>query len=278
MSHTRRVAAVSAPIGVYRDPIMRTTVGPLPSAVYWRRRAVVLGALALVIIVFFVQCSGGGDDKKQGQGAGSTTSQAPTKAPASQSAEPTPSFLGNTGNGGGPSLPAPGDLQSQQPDTGDDEGGDNSGTAIPTLGSGQDTNVGAAASGSCVDSEIALTPKPAKTTLRRGDTLAITLTIKNIGDRTCTRDLGAGPQELYIDMGASKYWSSDTCNPDKGSDVRQLHPGETLTYNRNWNGRQVSSCAGDSPSGPVPPPGQYQLHARLGTLYSKPVALTMQQS
>jgi hypothetical protein len=256
---------------------MRTTVGPLPSAVYWRRRAVVLGALVLVIIVLFVQCSGGGDDKKQGKGAGSTTSQAPS-VPASQpnSPEPTPSFLGNTGNGGGPSLPAPGDIESQQPGGGDGSDTGDSGTALPTLGSdGEDTSAGGAGA-SCVDSEIALTPKAAKTTLSRGDTLAITLTIKNKGARTCSRDVGAGPQELYIDMGARKYWSSDKCNPDKGSDVRQLHPGETLTYNRTWNGRQSSACTGTNSSGPTPPPGQYQLHARLGTLISNPVALSIQ--
>ena len=77
-------------------------------------------------------------------------------------------------------------------------------------------------------------------------------------------------------MGARKYWSSDTCSTDKSSDVRQLNPGATLTYNRTWNGRQSSSCTGGSPSGPNPPPGQYQLHARLGTLFSDPVALTVQ--
>jgi hypothetical protein len=262
---------------------MRTTVGPLPSAVYWRRRAVVLGALALVIIVLFVQCSGGGDDKKQGQGTGSPKSQPPSSAPGS--AEPSPSFLGNTGNGGGPSLPAPSDIESQQPggddgtDPGTDAGTDagDPGSTLPPLGSGQNNDVGAA-SGTCVDSEITLTPKPATTTMQRNDSLKIVLTIKNVGARTCSRDVGAGPQELYIDMGASKYWSSDTCNTDKGSDVRQLHPGETLTYNRTWNGRQSSSCAGGSPSGPVPPEGQYQLHARLGTRYSDPVPLTIRPS
>ncbi|WP_312034027.1 adhesin [Actinoplanes sp. TBRC 11911] len=232
----------------------------------------------LVIIVLFVQCSGGGDDKKQGKGAGSTTSQAPS-APASQpqSPEPTPSFLGNTGNGGGPSLPAPGDIQSQQPGDGSGSDTGNSGSTLPTLGSGgEDTNVGAPSGSTCADSEIALTPKAAKATLARGDTLAITLTIKNKGARTCSRDVGAGPQELYIDMGARKYWSSDTCNPDKSSDVRQLHSGETLTYNRTWNGRQSSDCSAGNSSGPTPPPGQYQLHARLGTLISNPVALTIQ--
>jgi archaellum component FlaG (FlaF/FlaG flagellin family) len=245
--------------------------------VYWRRRAVVLGALALVIIVLFVQCSGGGDDKKQGKGAGSTGSSAPASAPPSGPVEPSPSFLDNTGNAGGPSLPAPGDIESQPP-ANTDGGADGAGnpSALPTLGSGQNNTVGAPTGSTCADSEIKLIPQPSTATLQRTRSLQITLTIKNVGSRTCSRDVGAGPQELYIDMGARKYWSSDTCSTDKGSDVRQLNPGATLTYNRTWNGRQSSSCTGGSPSGPNPPAGQYQLHARLGTLFSDPVPLTIQ--
>src|SRR4051812_24789233 len=120
---------------------MRTTVGPLPSAVYWRRRAVVLGAVLLGIIVLFVSCSGGDKNDKRGQGGGSNTSQAPTPEPAKSSADPDPSFVEDPGNG--PNLPAPSDVESQPPGSGDDDGADSSST-LPTLGSGQNTNVGAA--------------------------------------------------------------------------------------------------------------------------------------
>jgi len=272
VSHNRRVAAIAVPIRVYGDPIMRTTVGPLPSAVYWRRRAVVLGAVLLGIIVLFVSCSGGDKDDKRGQGAGSGTSQAPTPEPAKSSADPDPSFVENPG--GGPSLPAPGDIESQQPD-GDDDGGTDPASTLPTLGSGQNTNVGAAADGSCTDAEIALTPTPAAKTVKRGATLGISLTIKNTGTRTCSRDVGADPQELYIESGASKYWSSDTCSTDKTSNVRELQAGEQLTYKVTWNGRQSSSCSGGVSAGPNPPPGQFELRARLGTLVSAPVGLTI---
>jgi hypothetical protein len=37
---------------------MRLTMGPLPAAVYWRRRAVVAVALVLVIILFVTMCGG----------------------------------------------------------------------------------------------------------------------------------------------------------------------------------------------------------------------------
>src|SRR4051812_40387555 len=105
-------------VRVYGDPIMRATVGPLPSAVYWRRRAVVLGAVLLSIIVLFVSCTGG--DKNDQRGKGGPASQLPTPAPAktSASASPGPSFADGVPGGNGPSLPALGDLESNGPDDG----------------------------------------------------------------------------------------------------------------------------------------------------------------
>lgn len=273
MSHNRRVARNAAPIRVYGDPIMRTTVGPLPSAVYWRRRAVVLGAVLLGIIVLFVSCSG--DDPNDQRGQGAPASQYPTPAPASETPDNEPSFLDSAPGGNGPSLPAPDDL-----DPGDDEVPNPSG--LPTLGggtgtgTGQNTNVTGPAGGACADSEMTITPIPATATVKRGATLDLSLRIKNTGSRTCTRDVGADPQELYIMQGASRYWSSDTCSTVKGSDVRQFGPGAERTYKVTWNGRQSNTCSGGAAAGPNPPPGQFQLLARLGELVSAPVALTIQ--
>jgi hypothetical protein len=122
---------------------------------------------------------------------------------------------------------------------------------------------------------MAVAPSVASTTVKRGASVEITLTVKNIGTRTCSRDVGAGPQELYLDSGANKYWSSDTCNTDKSSDVRQFAPGNSRSYKVTWNGRQSSTCSGNAASGPNPPPGRFDLRARLGTMLSQPVVLTI---
>ncbi|MGX6603625.1 adhesin [Micromonosporaceae bacterium Da 78-11] len=259
---------------------MRATVGPLPSAVYWRRRAVVLGAVLLGIIVLFVSCSGG-DDKSDQRGKGAGSSSLPTPAPAASSADTEPSFLDGN-NGGGPSLPNPGDLNSQSPGAGDDDGASTGPAVAPTLptngpatGTGNNTNVTAPADGSCTDAEMAVLPIPAATTLKRGAPVEIGLKVKNIGTRTCSRDVGAGPQELYIVAGAYTYWSSDGCNQAKTGNVLQFAPGVEREYKVSWNGRQTSSCAGTVGAGPAPPAGQFELFARLGTLVSKPVTLTV---
>lgn len=274
MSHNRRVATFSVAWRRYGAPTMRTTVGPLPSAVYWRRRAVVLGALLLGVIVLFVSCSGGDDDGNKGTGA---STPAPVSQPASVTATPEeePSFADPPPGAGNPSLPDPEDLRSDGPAGGvdgveDDPDGTNAGTD-----GGANTNVNVPADGSCTDAEVAVTPIPAGTTVRRGVPLEIRLKIKNVSARACSRDVGADLQELYIETGAQKVWSSDTCSNAKGSDIREFTPGGEREYKVTWNGRQSNRCSGGLAAGTAPPAGLYQIRARLGAKVSDPVALTV---
>jgi hypothetical protein len=251
-------------------PIMRSTVGPLPAAVYWRRRAVVLGAALLGIIFLFVSCSGGNDTK---HGQGTAASHYPTPGPASSTPDETPSFT--TGRpGGGPSLPQPGDLTGTAgPGTGA-TGGTGTGTGSGT-GTGANTNVTAPSGSTCTDAEISVVPAPAATAARRGTPLVIQLKIKNIGTRMCSRDLGAVAQELYIDLGAQKVWSSDTCSSANYSQVVTLSPGIERLYSITWNGRTTTKCQAGYAAGPAPAAGAYEVRGRLSTKISDPVALAI---
>jgi hypothetical protein len=120
-----------------------------------------------------------------------------------------------------------------------------------------------------------ITPTASETTIKRAaPSVDLTLTIKNIGNRTCSRDVGSDPQELYLSLGAQVYWSSDKCSPAGGHDVRQFAPGNVRAFKFTWNGRQSSSCDGGASAGPVPPPGQFQLRGRLGSMISSPLTIT----
>ncbi|MFI5932498.1 adhesin [Actinoplanes sp. NPDC051494] len=264
---------------------MRSTVGPLPSAVYWRRRAVVLGALLLGVIVLFVSCSGGDDDSKRGTGA---SSQAPTPAPASASPEDAPSFVDPPPGAGNPSRPDPEDLQTTAPGStpsvgaasagpGGDTGGAEGVPASAGAGTadGANTAVTQPADGSCGDTEISLTPIPASTTVGRGAPVEIRLKIKNVSARACKRDLGADLQEIYIESGAQKIWSSDTCSTVRGSDVQQLAPNSEREFNVTWNGHQSTKCTAGLAAGTAPAAGQYQVRARLDHKVSNPVTLNV---
>jgi hypothetical protein len=234
----------------------------------------VLGALLLGVIVLFVSCSiGGGDDKNNNQRGQGAATQSPLPVPSTP--DETPSFSDAKPNGG-PSLPAPGDIDSNQPSLGDGTD-DGSGSGLPATPPADGTNQNAAAitGDTCADVEMSVTPIPAAASVKRGVPVNIRLKIKNIGTRTCSRDVGAGPQELYIDQGARKYWSSDTCSTAGGSDVVKFTPGMEREYNATWNGRQSSKCTAGASAGPAPPPGVYEIRGRLGSKISNPVSLTI---
>ena len=242
----------------------------------------VLGAVLLGVIVLFVSCTGGDDDPKRGKGT--STSQYPTPAPAKTTPDEDPSFTDGQ-PGGGPKLPEPGDLTG--PAGGDDDGtgtGTGNGTGTGT-GTGNGTGAPAATNGNgnvpavsgdgCTDAEISVTPLPASTSVKRGAPLEIRLKIKNVGTRTCSRDVGAIAQELYIDQGAQKIWSSDTCSNANQSDVKAIAPGTEREYVVTWNGRMTTKCDNNLAAGPAPAAGVYQLRARLSTKLSDPVALAV---
>jgi hypothetical protein len=230
---------------------------------------VVLGALLLGVIVLFVSCTSGGDgnDTQRGQGTADQSAQ-----PAPSTPDDTPSFS-DARPGSGPSLPAPGDIDSNQPNLGDGTTGSGLPNTPPAGGTNQ--NAAAPTGDTCTDAEMSVIPVPAATTVKRGTPVNIRLQIKNIGTRTCTRDVGADPQELYVDQGVRKYWSSDTCGTSHGSDVVRFTPGVQREYNAKWNGRESRMCTGGVSAGPAPPQGIYQVRGRLGTKISGPVSMSI---
>jgi hypothetical protein len=227
---------------------MRLTVGPLPPAVYWRRRAVVLGGLLFVMIIFYASCGGSG-----GSEAGKKNT----------SATPAPTATGS---------PAPTAATTSDPpvvvEPPDEGGTDPTADAGPPGPPPQPP-----ATGPCTNDEMALTPIPAKTSIQRNTPMDIRLKIANASTRTCSRDVGADLQELRIVRGAETIWSSDHCGAARGSDLRTFTAGGEREYMVTWNGLSSSKCTRGVPAGPVPPAGEYQVLARLGTKLSDPIKL-----
>jgi hypothetical protein len=246
---------------------MRTTVGPLPPAVYWRRRAAVLGALLLAVVLLFWSCSGGSDERNKPPGA-----TGPSASPSSREITVDPSEAATPGPGGGDSSAGqPGDEPTTNVPAGPAPVGPGS-TGQP--GAGPAGQPGAGGDG-CTDQEISVTPVPARTAARRGEPVEIRLKIRNASTRTCTIDVGADLQEIYIKQGAQKIWSSDNCGAAKGSNQRPFAAGLELEYGVTWNGKDSSRCSGGVAVGPVPPAGDYEIFGRLGSRLSAPVKLAL---
>lgn len=224
---------------------MRLTVGPLPSAVYWRRRAIVLGALFIVLLVLFTTCRGGG-----GSGAAKTSASSTPTAKAS----PTPDAEQS------PTLPP-----SQAPTTEAPAAPPPTTTAAPAQ----------PPAGGCTDAEIKVTPEPSLTNAPAGQTIVIKLLIKNESGRQCSRDVGADEQEIYIKKGAETIWSSDRCSTFRGSEVKPFPPSLEMAFKVTWNGRLSTGCKDGMATGDAADPGQYEVFGRLGTDRSTPVKLTL---
>ena len=217
---------------------MRLTVGPLPAAVYWRRRAVVLVGLAMVVLVLSYSCGGPSEGS-----AGPPVDTTATTPPATETEPPHPTTASPT--------PTP--------------------TPTPTAFS----LVSTPPTGACTDDEIELTASAAASTVALGQEIEVTIKIRNTSTRTCSRDVGADAQELRLQDSSGIVWSSDDCNPRHGSDLRSFTAGTGASFTLKWSGLRSRSgvgapvCTGTQP----PTPGVYDLVARLDKKMSAPFAL-----
>ncbi|MFF5174052.1 hypothetical protein ACFY3U_15600 [Micromonospora sp. NPDC000089] len=239
---------------------MRLTVGPLPSAVYWRRRAVVLGAGLLFLIVLLYSCN---------QPGGTTTTPGAQSTPSSPAAQPTATAPGaadpptGTATPGGSTAPATGAGTTPTADP----------TTVPPVDA--PSAPPATDDGTCTDAEIAVTPVATPSRVQRGAPVDLGLKIRNTSQRTCSRDVGADLQELFVKSGAERVWSSDTCGTGKGHDVQSFTPGFERSYQLTWNGMDTSRCSLGVAAGPNPAAGTYQVFARVGSKLSDPVSLVI---
>jgi hypothetical protein len=224
---------------------MNLTVGPLPPAVYWRRRALVLGAVVALVFLLVTMCGGSGRSNPAAiRPAATATSTRMSPTPTTSVQQP---IVGAPGGASG-SAPPPGGTPS------------GAGTS-PT-----------ARSDMCSDAEIQLTPSIQKIT---GGTYPyqLQLDIKNISNRTCKRDDGANPQEMHIVNSAGQtVWSSDYCQSNPGSNVATFDPNIVASFKLPWDGYGYGpGCA----RGAKLADGSYQLVAKLDTKVSAPVAFTI---
>ena len=226
---------------------MKLTVGPLPPAVYWRRRAVVLAGVLAIVLLLVYSCGGSGSD------ANPTSDDAKTKG------SPTPSGI---------TYPSEEPQASDDPDASPPGSGDSSGGE----GSSSGGSVSVDDAPQCADSELSVAAQPARRETPEGARLKVTLVFTNISDRPCKRDIGADEQEVRLLDGDKRLWSSDDCRPQQGSQVEVLYPDRPVRrFWVTWDGKSSApKCEGDRK---VVDAGMYELVARLGAITSQPVKL-----
>lgn len=215
---------------------LRHPVGPEKPVVYWRRRALVLGALLVVVLVVVLIVVG--------RGNGAT------------SAAPSASASAGAGSGAGASSAGSGSSRSAAP---------------KPSASAAATKPAAADGSTCTKDQIVLTPVLDKSAYGPTEDPKIAMSIKNSGTNSCHLDLGSAQQVLTISSGQEQYWSSKDCQTGGTNQDVTIKSGQTLTTPAiAWDRTRSSTSTCDSSRPAVTAGGaSYHLQVAVGNLESK---------
>ncbi|WP_369261081.1 hypothetical protein [Streptomyces sp. R35] len=238
---------------------LRNPVGPLPSTIYWRRRAVLLSLVALLalLIVWVVGSGGGGDKNNAGESNG--------KNPAPSTITPGPS-------GSGPAISqhpggrdeSSGSAGSGGSGSGDGSGsgsGDSSGSGSSSTGGSDDGSKGGGGSGeqlpagsglpNCTAGGVKLTLRSVHNTYAPGETPTFELIAKNSSSGDCKVDLGPKSAVLTITQAESDtgFWASDDCPKSAAGLLFRVPAGGQVTYTVEWDRKASAPECATPPAG-----------------------------
>ncbi|MGY1615136.1 MucR family transcriptional regulator [Geodermatophilus sp. SYSU D00691] len=217
-------------------------VGPLPAAVYWRRRALVLTLLVSVLggggWVGYALATGRFDE---GTTTASSTRPASEEPPEPALEQVVPSSVSVLLPGTTPSAPQ--------------------GTGAP------------AAPEACADAVLAVEVRTPGTA-PAGAQATFELVVTNTQATPCVRPLDKQLQEIVLlDAAGARLWGSNDCIPETSSDLRTLAPGEAVSFPVVWSGL-TSEPTCTAPRVP-PSPGSYVVRARMDTAISPDAGLVL---
>ncbi|GGQ43867.1 hypothetical protein ACFFKE_08925 [Streptomyces mutabilis] len=250
---------------------LRNPVGPLPSSIYWRRRAVLLSLLALLtLLITWVVVSGdggGGNDREDGANG---KNPAPSITPGPSSSGPAISEApggrdesgGGDSDGSGSGTGGAGGGESNGTGSGGAGGGAGSGTgngagtggsaggAVTGVGAG-DALPGGSGLPDCTPGAVKLSLRSVRNNYTPGQTPTFELTARNTSTADCKVDLGPENAVLTITPaeGEDAYWSSDDCVKGTGSLQYRVAAGSGITYTVKWDRKPSAPECGTPPAG-----------------------------
>ncbi|KEG40808.1 hypothetical protein AB0D90_09330 [Streptomyces althioticus] len=271
---------------------LRNPVGPLPSSIYWRRRAVLLSMLALLaLLITWVVVSAGGNGKGSDNGANGKNPAPSTITPGPSGSGPAisqaPGGRDETGDGGSEGA-GDGSGDSGGSSGSDGEGGDSDpadsagaggadgpgggGSAGGGSEGGTSAGVGAgdalpAGTGSglpnCSANAVRFSLRSERNTYGPGETPTFLLTARNTSGADCKIDLGPERTVLTVSQATDDdtFWASDDCPEEARSLVFRVPAGDSITYTVKWDRKpSAASCA--TPKAGAAKPGTYLVEAK----------------
>lgn len=277
-SFGRRVGPVKGPISrtVCAVGSLRNPIGPLPSTIYWRRRAILLTVVGLlaILVVWIVTGGGGGNGNNAGEpdGKNPVTSITPgpsqsgpaiSQAPGGRDESGDGSSAGGDGSGSG----------SGGSGSGSGSGGAEDGSGAAGGGTSDDGGKNGSSSGEQVDAgsslpnctagTVKLTVRSVRNDYEPGVNPTFELIARNSSGGDCKLDLGPDNTVVTITAadGDDAFWASDDCHETAGSLLFRVPAGDRVTYTVEWNrAPSAPNCA--TPSAGSAGAGTYLLEAK----------------
>ncbi|MFI0989230.1 hypothetical protein [Streptomyces exfoliatus] len=277
---------------------LRNPVGPLPSTIYWRRRAVAACLVALLaLLAVWAVTSGDGGGKKTNDAANGSS--------------PTPPSITPGPSGSGPAISQQPGGRDESDESGDSAGGDgdpgdsgtdtgsgtDSGTAAGTAagagdggkngdtdGAGGDGGAGTGAARqvpadsplpNCPAGSLQLTLRTAKVSYEAGEKPRFHLVAKSTSNADCKADFGPRSAVLTIsDARDEQIWSSADC-PRPGTPILLRVPAKaTVTHTVEWDRGQSAPRCATAPKGQAGP-GTYLVEATMPGAKVLPASFTL---
>ncbi|MEW2631318.1 hypothetical protein AB0903_06580 [Streptomyces sp. NPDC048389] len=260
---------------------LRNPIGPLPSSIYWRRRAVAASLVALfAVLIVWAVSSAGGSGGTDGKGAGGTT-PAPSITPGPDQSGPAiseqPGGRDESGAGGGDGSNDSGGSAGSGDAGGSGGSGGSSGSGGPGGSPGGTTDGasgGSAAGGAagrpvpagstlpnCASGSLKLTLRSDKVAYEPGEKPVFRLVVTNSSSTACKADFGPRSAVFTVtDSEDETVWSTKDCPRPAGSRLLQVPARSTITHAVEW-GRERSAPQCATPKGGAVGAGTYLLEA-----------------
>ena len=127
----------------------------------------------------------------------------------------------------------------------------------------------ASATTDCSDSDIQVTAETPNDSYATGAPIMLYMTIKNISDHPCNRNVGPRVNYFKVTSGGQNVWNSDDCHPGGRDQVVSIPP---LGGRKTWVTWDQTLSAPNCPSGQSKAqPGSYSVTGNNLNTQSKPV-------
>ncbi|MFD4142176.1 hypothetical protein [Streptomyces sp. NPDC058572] len=245
---------------------LRNPIGPLPSSIYWRRRAVALSLTALLVVLIVWAFNSGGDTgNTSGKSGDRDPRPAPTITPGPDQSGPAiseqPGGRDESGDSDGSNGDGTGDASSGT-DGGTDGGADGTDGGNGTAGAvgggsgGQQVPAGSSLP-DCAPSALKLTLRSVEVSYAPDEKPVFQLVVTNSSATACKADFG--PKAAVFKVTGSDdedVWASGDCPRTAPGRLLRVPAKGTITHTVEWDRkRSEPQCA--TPSARSAGPGTY---------------------